>query len=679
MSEEVSEHKAMRGIDYPVPSPEEEQNPLFQLLLRVLGQTPRPQQVEHWEARLKNKPGVQQFVTQLMRSPPVQSTKFVRTKNPPGHFFSPVVDPDLVSEYVETNRSAGHHDLGGIDFHLDDMVTFWNRNKEVIASTPFPETPDPAFRYNFTGGPYSYGDATTLRAMIADLKPKRIVEIGSGYSTAVMLDAAENLNLDDLKITCIEPYADRLRSIMREGDGGRLTLIEEEVQGQPKELFATLEANDILFIDSTHVMKTGSDVHFELFSILPVLAPGVVVHFHDCRFPLEYSDVQIFQKNYSWNEVYAVRSLLMYSSRFRVIFSGSLFAQEYRDLVSETYPNYLKNPGSALWLRVMDDGSDQFGNPHFDARSKVSPVKRPNVAKADNSPAAAPVPVPGEGLVLKPKADDPDHQIASAMIGTVPVSFDVRINGMGPVFFSMGIRKSGSTLLHKITGFMARQNAVTLIDVPGTFFTAGLTAKDWTQGLDLEPLIKPQNMLAGFRSFPSKLQHSPAFASAKKVFMFRSPLDALVSQYFSDAYSHTLPDKNEEVNGRERFLKKREEARNSDINQWVLQHAASFQDTMMAYVPILGDDNCLVLRYEYMIFHKERAVDDILAHFGWKLSTEAKASLLKSVDIIPEVENKENFVRKAVPGDHKNKLSTETISELNHILKPALSAFGYIE
>lgn len=346
------EHASGRA-KYDVPSAEEQARPIYELLLRVLGRTPQTREIDAWERRMKLLQGAETFVEQLMASPQVRKTKHVRTKNPPGHFFSPVVDPDQVRDYVDQNRRAGPEDLGGIDFHLDDMRAFWIRMRDVIAATPFPDSSDPAFRYNFSGGPYGVGDATTLRAMMADLRPKRIIEIGSGYSSACMLDTADELGLDAFSLTCIEPYPDRLRSVLRQSDHTCVTIVENGGQMHPLDAFRQLEENDILFIDSTHVMKTGSDVHYEIFEILPVLKPGVVVHFHDCRFPLEYSDIQIFQKNYSWNEAYAVRALLMYSNRFQVIFSGSLFAQVEPDLVEETFPKYLRNPGSALWLRVI--------------------------------------------------------------------------------------------------------------------------------------------------------------------------------------------------------------------------------------------------------------------------------------------------------------------------------------
>jgi predicted O-methyltransferase YrrM len=321
-------------------------------LLRAFARTPRPHEIVTWEDRLARGIDARVFIRRLVASRQFSGIRHVRAHNPPGHYLSPVVDPDEVRDYVDAARRAGPDDLAGIALDLDAMETFWNANRDWIASTPFTADPRPGTRYFYKAGPYGYGDAITLRAMLRHLRPRRIVEIGSGVSTACMLDTADELALEDFRLTCIEPNPGRLRTMMRPGDEARITLHERPVQGMPLDLFRGLEANDILFIDSTHVLKTGSDVHYELFHILPALARGVVIHFHDCRFPLEYSDVQIFEKNYSWNEAYAVRALLMNSTRYRVIFWGSLFAQHREELVRETYADFLENPGSALWLRV---------------------------------------------------------------------------------------------------------------------------------------------------------------------------------------------------------------------------------------------------------------------------------------------------------------------------------------
>ena len=325
---------------------------LHDVLLRLFGRTPTDTELASWLTRLEAGMSARQFVDQVSRGRGFLANSAVRTKNPAGHFYSPVVDPDQVRGYVERERAAGLEGVAGIAFPLEDMARFWQANLAHIQSAPFADTDDGVHRYCYEGGPYNGGDGTVLWTMIHQFRPRRIIEIGSGYSSACMLDTADYLRLAEFHLTCIEPNPERLFSILRPDDAARMTIHRCGVQDVDPAVFDSLERDDILFIDSSHVLKTGSDVHFELFHILPRLKPGVVVHFHDCRFPFEYSDRQIFVKNYSWNEVYAVRALLMYSSRFRVIFHGSLFAEKYPELARLCLP-FRRNPGSALWVQVQ--------------------------------------------------------------------------------------------------------------------------------------------------------------------------------------------------------------------------------------------------------------------------------------------------------------------------------------
>jgi predicted O-methyltransferase YrrM len=326
---------------------------LVQILFqRFLSRSAGPQELDQWLPRLRDPAAVTALV-RVLEASARRAGEPVRTTYPAGHFFSPVVDPGTVGDYVALETQARPGDIAGIDFRVDDMQAFWTKHSALFASTPFTEEPNGHNRYYYSGGPYPYGDAITLRTMIGAHRPKRIVEIGSGFSTACMLDAAEEFGLVDLSITCIEPYAARLRSVLHPEDNARVEILEQKVQGMALDRFERLEPNDILFIDSTHVLKTGSDVHYELFHILPVVRPGVLVHFHDCRYPFEYPAEFIFKRNYSWNEAYAVRAFLMYNSRFRVIFYNSLFAKECRDLVAATCPDFLRNPGSSIWLTVL--------------------------------------------------------------------------------------------------------------------------------------------------------------------------------------------------------------------------------------------------------------------------------------------------------------------------------------
>ncbi len=329
-----------------------ESDALQQILLRAWGRSPKPEDIERLTARIVEGQPARAFIKKLAESEPFIQNRQVRCHNPAGHFYSPVVDPELVKDYYD--RSSAETALAGVALSLPQMEQFWNDNSDYIRSTPFADASGEN-RYGYLSGPFAYGDAITLRAMIHHFRPRRIIEIGSGASSVCMLDSLEHAGIANCSVACIEPYPERLRRLMREGDP--VVIRELPVQSVALDTFRALRRNDILFIDSSHVLKTGSDVHYELFNILPILRPGVVIHFHDCRYPFEYSRIQVFQKNYSWNEVYAVRALLMYSTRFRVIFWGSYFAQERRDLVQSTLPDFLKNPGSSLWLQVQDDGA----------------------------------------------------------------------------------------------------------------------------------------------------------------------------------------------------------------------------------------------------------------------------------------------------------------------------------
>ncbi len=147
-------------------------------------------------------------------------------------------------------------------------------------------------------------------------QPKRVVEVGAGYSTAVMLDVSERYLADPPAIVCIDPEPGRLRSVLR-GDEAGLTIHETIVQDLPVELFTTLEANDILFIDSSHVLKLGSDVSLLFLEVLPRLRPGVVVHIHDIATSFEYP-LEWYEEGRAWNEAPALRAFLAFNQAYEI-------------------------------------------------------------------------------------------------------------------------------------------------------------------------------------------------------------------------------------------------------------------------------------------------------------------------------------------------------------------------
>ena len=279
---------------------------------------------------------------------------------PPGHYHSPIVDPAQVASHLERAQAIGPADLKGINISTGVLLDWWAAARAALASTNLPDQQISSRRYYEAGAPYPYGDAMILRAMICVFKPKRIVEIGSGFSTACMLDSLDEYNLTKSGVVCIEPDPNRLLKLMRREDHGRVQIIKSDAQSVPLTLFRDLEKNDLLFIDSTHVLKTGSDVHYELLEVLPTLANGVIIHFHDCPFPFEYPKEWILDKNYSWNEAYALRAFLIFNEQFRILFWNSLFRRIYAEHWFGDVPQSRgKNPGSSIWLQRVAGGRDR--------------------------------------------------------------------------------------------------------------------------------------------------------------------------------------------------------------------------------------------------------------------------------------------------------------------------------
>ena len=322
------------------------------LYATVLRRAPQPGELAQW-VTVASATQPEQVYFDFVNSEEhrLQLQQSVQTMFLPGHYYSPIVDPSTIAEYIDKQYLQEPSDIKGINLDEDAMGRLWKENAEVIKNTPFSEDDDGKNRYYYDNGSFPYGDAMTLRAMIAHFKPSNVIEVGSGFSSACMLDAVDHAGLSDFAMTCIDPDADRLRSRLREDDHSRVEIIEGLVQDVPVSTFSKLNENDILFIDSTHVLKTASDVHYELFSVLPSLNKGVLIHFHDIQYPFEYPPQWLFEDNRSWNEIYALRAFLSFNSEFEVVFWNSLFAHRRHELVQQTNPLFLKNPGSSIWLR----------------------------------------------------------------------------------------------------------------------------------------------------------------------------------------------------------------------------------------------------------------------------------------------------------------------------------------
>ena len=270
---------------------------------------------------------------------------------PPGHFYSPIVDPEEADRHLaRLEADPVPTSLAGITTDRERMIEQWNAWLPIFSDIPFPRAKASGFRYAFENPAYSWGDGSVLHAMLRSRPPRRIVEVGSGWSSACALDTAERYFAHQCEFTFIDPYAELLRSLIG-ATSETVRILEIPVQHAPPATFEALEDGDILFIDSTHVLRTGSDVCFELFEILPRLASGVRVHIHDMFWPFEYSRAWAVTENRSWNELYAIRAFLTNNEQWRIVFFNDYFHKTERKLIEASYPNFLKNPGGALWLQ----------------------------------------------------------------------------------------------------------------------------------------------------------------------------------------------------------------------------------------------------------------------------------------------------------------------------------------
>lgn len=268
---------------------------------------------------------------------------------PPGHFYSPIVLVDEVRK--RENEIWKDREIDGvpaINLNTNKQIELVKSFEKFYNDIPFKDVKLPNLRYQFENVYYSYTDAIMLYSMIREFQPNRIIEIGSGFSSALMMDTNDLFFDSKINLTFIEPFPVRLGSLMNESDKQNTTIIESDVQSVPLEVFEKLEANDILFIDSTHVSKTGSDVNYILFQILPVLKKGVLVHFHDVFYPFEYPKDWVY-KGFSWNEDYMLRSFLMYNEVFEIkLFSEYL--HKHHTTAFEKLPLCYKNWGGNLWI-----------------------------------------------------------------------------------------------------------------------------------------------------------------------------------------------------------------------------------------------------------------------------------------------------------------------------------------
>jgi hypothetical protein len=286
------------------------------------------------------------LLVKMMRSPRVRvtlSTLFQAVQGglgvsvTPSHFYFPV--PKLKS--FQGKDWTACRPCAALDFHLDEQIDRLRTEIEPFVSEwTFPEKANGnVHQFHFNNGFFERVDAEVAYSIVRHRKPRRIIEVGSGNTTLVLAAALEK--------NAEEGYAGELISIephpvpfLKDGPKGLTELIESPVQQVPPDFFRTLRANDMLFIDSSHVVSMDSDVLYECLRILPELAPGVLVHFHDVFSPLDYPKKFVMTNLCFWGEQYLLEAFLSFNSAFKVVWSASAMQKFHPDHLRRAFPGW---------------------------------------------------------------------------------------------------------------------------------------------------------------------------------------------------------------------------------------------------------------------------------------------------------------------------------------------------
>ena len=263
------------------------------------------------------------------------------------HYYEPLFDFSHLKSKLSSDRL-----IPGLDLNVPAQLDLLGRFDYQEELSAFPLLYSGEGSYFFENGWYGAGDAEFLYSLIRLMQPRRIIEVGSGYSTLVAIEALRRNAEGGAALCdhlCIEPYE---RSWL-ESKG--VTVIRERLEDVGTERFRELQANDILFIDSSHVIRPQGDVLKEILEILPTLNPGVLVHFHDIFTPRDYPEAWLEEKVLLWNEQYLLEAFLSCNREFEVIGALNFLTRHHFSLIAEKFPVLaLQGPSAspaAFWLR----------------------------------------------------------------------------------------------------------------------------------------------------------------------------------------------------------------------------------------------------------------------------------------------------------------------------------------
>jgi predicted O-methyltransferase YrrM len=318
---------------------------------QILGRKPdKAGRLDHVQALGSRRITREELMIAFIASDEFQNKRRSQEFVPTGHYASAVPSIEEREAFLSSAPSDDSNILG-IDLNSQKQLELLKQFKQYHDECPFPEHKTELFRYHFWNPSFSHADALTLYSMLRHFAPKRVIEIGSGYSSCVLLDTNDHFFQGKIRLTFIEPYPRLLKSLLKPTDR-RHTIIPTRLQEVDPQIFGALEANDILFVDSSHVSKLDSDVNLIIFELLPQLKKGVLIHFHDIFRRFEYPKDWI-REGRAWNEAYLLRAFLEYNESFEILYFSEFLINNHRPWFEENMPHYLVNTGGNIWLRKI--------------------------------------------------------------------------------------------------------------------------------------------------------------------------------------------------------------------------------------------------------------------------------------------------------------------------------------
>ena len=262
----------------------------------------------------------------------------------PVHFNQPIPDTRSLPETLWSQPSQ----LAGIDINEEvqlELLLSFSKFRDEYQRFPIRPT-EKHDRFYLGNGLFDGVDALVAYCMVRHFQPRLIIEVGSGFSSLVLGEAAAENGCSPL--ICIEPFP---RQFLREGFPGLQNLIEKKVQEIDLDFLSQLQSGDILFIDSSHTVKIGGDVNYLFLEVLPRLNPGVIVHVHDIFLPFEYRRDWVLDEFRFWTEQYLLQAFLTFNSEFEVLLANYFLSCYHEEALKGVFPDLHRWIGGSFWMR----------------------------------------------------------------------------------------------------------------------------------------------------------------------------------------------------------------------------------------------------------------------------------------------------------------------------------------